>query len=116
MSMKGKPNTAQFKPPKDPTAFLEGGEADKAEKPLVAPAAVTTPPAATPPARAQSTVEQQAGLPPYPADRWDKALGNWKANVASGTKPADILAMLRTKYTLTAKQVAAIEALAQPAQ
>jgi len=50
MSMKGKPNTAQFKPPKDPTAFLEGGEADKAEKPLVAPAAVTTPPAATPPA------------------------------------------------------------------
>lgn len=49
MSMKGKPNTAQFKPPKDPTAFLEGGEADKAEKPLVAPAAVTTPPAATPP-------------------------------------------------------------------
>ena len=37
MSMKGKPNTAQFKPPKDPTAFLEGGEADKAEKPLVAP-------------------------------------------------------------------------------
>ena len=30
MSMKGKPNTAQFKPPKDPTAFLEGGEADKA--------------------------------------------------------------------------------------
>ena len=23
MSMKGKPNTAQFKPPKDPTAFLE---------------------------------------------------------------------------------------------
>ena len=52
MSMKGKPNTAQFKPPKDPTAFLEGGEADKAEKPLVAPAAVpvTAPPAATPPA------------------------------------------------------------------
>ena len=30
MSMKGKPNTAQFKSPKDPTAFLEGGEADKA--------------------------------------------------------------------------------------
>lgn len=41
MSMKGKPNTAQFKPPKDPTAFLEGGEADKAEKPLVAPAEET---------------------------------------------------------------------------
>ena len=47
MSMKGKPNTAQFKPPKDPTAFLEGGEADKAEKPAAAP--VAAPPAATPP-------------------------------------------------------------------
>lgn len=31
MSMKGKPNTSQFKTPKDPTAFLEGGQADKAE-------------------------------------------------------------------------------------
>ena len=50
MSMKGMPNTGQCKPPKDPAPFLEGGEAVKAEKPLVAPAAVTTPPAATPPA------------------------------------------------------------------
>ncbi|MBE9610943.1 hypothetical protein [Chitinilyticum piscinae] len=33
MSMKGKPNTAQFRQARDPTAFLEGGEADKAEKP-----------------------------------------------------------------------------------
>lgn len=48
MSMKGKPNTAQFKLPKDPTAFLEGGEADKAEKPMAVPAAVTLEPAATP--------------------------------------------------------------------
>ena len=50
MSMKGKPNTAQFKPPKAPPPSQEGGEADKAETPLVAPVAVTTPPAATPPA------------------------------------------------------------------
>ena len=48
MSMKGKPNTAQFKPRKDPSAFLEGGEADKAEKPLAAPAGVTPPPATKP--------------------------------------------------------------------
>lgn len=41
MSMKRKPNTAQFRQLKDPTAFLEGGEADKAEKPLMVPAAVT---------------------------------------------------------------------------
>ena len=43
MSIKGKPNTAQFKPSKDPTAFLEGGEADKVEKILIAPEAVTMP-------------------------------------------------------------------------
>lgn len=44
MSMKGKPDTAQFKKqPKDPSAFLEGGEADKAEKTLTAPAGVTPP-------------------------------------------------------------------------
>ena len=35
MSMKSKPNTAQFKLPKDPAAFLEGGEADKTEKPQI---------------------------------------------------------------------------------
>ena len=40
MSMKGKPNTSQFKTPKDPTAFLEGGEADKAEKLPNAPSVV----------------------------------------------------------------------------
>lgn len=50
MSMKGKPNTAQFKPPKDPTAFLEGGEADKTERLLVALPAVTPPTAAMLPA------------------------------------------------------------------
>ena len=49
MSMKGKPNTAQFMLPKDPTAFLEGGEADKAEKPVIAPVTVSPPLAATPP-------------------------------------------------------------------
>lgn len=30
--MKAKPNTDQFKPKKDPSDFLEGGAADKAEK------------------------------------------------------------------------------------
>ncbi len=45
MSMKGKPNTSQFKTPKDPTAFLEGGEADKAEKLPNAPSVVTAEPA-----------------------------------------------------------------------
>ncbi|WP_336696252.1 MULTISPECIES: hypothetical protein [Burkholderiales] len=49
MSMKGKPNTSQFRQPKDPTAFLEGGEADKAEKHLTLTAAAAQPPAAIPP-------------------------------------------------------------------
>lgn len=30
--MKSKPNTAQFKPSKDPSAFLEGGAADVADQ------------------------------------------------------------------------------------
>jgi|PersoiStandDraft_1058852.scaffolds.fasta_scaffold00978_14 hypothetical protein len=45
MSMKGKPNTSQFRLPKDPTAFLEGGEADKAEKSPVPSESVGLPPA-----------------------------------------------------------------------
>lgn len=49
MSMKSKPNTAQFNLAKDPSAFLEGGEADKAVKPLTAPTTVTPPSAAIPP-------------------------------------------------------------------
>jgi hypothetical protein len=43
MTMKSKPNTAQFKLTKDPAAFLEAGEADKPEKPLAASAPTTTP-------------------------------------------------------------------------
>lgn len=31
--MKAKPNTDQFKPAKDPAAFLEGGETDAASRP-----------------------------------------------------------------------------------
>lgn len=70
MSMKGKPNTAQFKPPKDPTAFLEGGEADKAEKPLVAPAAVATPPAAEETQRyGRARVQKIFNFPEELADR-----------------------------------------------
>lgn len=46
MSMKSKPNTAQFKLRKDPTAFIDGGEADNAEKRLAGPAASTPPSAA----------------------------------------------------------------------
>jgi hypothetical protein len=43
--MKAKPNTDQFKPKKDPSAFLEGGAADRAEK-LQPPAVISPAPTA----------------------------------------------------------------------
>jgi hypothetical protein len=76
MSMKGKPNTAQFKPPKDPTAFLEGGEADKAEKPLTTPApAATNPETEEAPRRSRGRVQKIFNFPEDLADRLrDEAL------------------------------------------
>jgi hypothetical protein len=51
--MKSKPNTAQFKPAKDPSAFLEGGAADVANQ-IKAPVSVVSetkkPQTQTPPA------------------------------------------------------------------
>lgn len=69
MSMKSKPNTAQFKLRKDPTAFIEGGEADQAEKPLTAPA--PTPPSAAEEARrrSRSRVQKIFNFPEELADR-----------------------------------------------
>lgn len=75
MSMKGKPNTAQFNLSKDPTAFLEGGEADKAEKPLGTPAASILPPAITQsaavevPRRGRGRVQKIFNFPEDLADR-----------------------------------------------
>lgn len=78
MSMKGKPNTAQFKPPKDPTAFLEGGEADKAEKSLAVTASAPLPIPAVPeesPRRGRGRVQKIFNFPEDLADRLrDEAL------------------------------------------
>lgn len=81
MSMKGKPNTAQFKPPKDPTAFLEGGEADKVEKPVTATATLAKPSIAMPPVtedaprRGRGRVQKIFNFPEDLADRLrDEAL------------------------------------------
>jgi hypothetical protein len=67
------------------------------------------------PARAQSTATQQAGRPPYPADKFANMKGTWAAQFAGGIKPADLIAMLKGKYSLTAEQEQEIEALAVPA-
>lgn len=52
-------------------------------------------------------------LPTYPDTKLQKALEQWKA---SGQKPADIIAMLSTRYTLTDEQKAQINALSQEPQ
>lgn len=74
MSMRSKPNTAQFKLPKDPTAFLEGGEADKAEKPLGAPVTGATLSASVSPAEekqryGRARVQKIFNFPEELADR-----------------------------------------------
>jgi hypothetical protein len=75
MSMKGKPNTAQFNLPKDPTAFLEGGEADKAGKPLATSEVAIAQPAATQlvageaPRRGRGRVQKIFNFPEDLADR-----------------------------------------------
>lgn len=75
MSMKSKPNTAQFKLPKDPAAFLEGGEADKTEKPLATSAASTSPSASilpvieVVPRRGRGRVQKIFNFPEDLADR-----------------------------------------------
>ena len=40
MSMKAKPNTAPFKPPRDPSAFLDGADGEKAAIPPASPAPI----------------------------------------------------------------------------
>jgi hypothetical protein len=81
MSMKGKPNTAHFKLPKDPTVFLEGGEAEKPENPMAVPSAMTLEPAASPsvaeeaPSHRRGRVQKIFNFPEYLADRLrDEAL------------------------------------------
>jgi hypothetical protein len=54
--MKAKPNTDQFKPKKDPSAFLEGGAADRAEKPQLP---IVTPPAPTAPQAIDAKVHRE---------------------------------------------------------
>ena len=44
--MKAKPNTDQFKPKKDPSAFLEGGAGDAADRADAVPPAPTAQPVA----------------------------------------------------------------------
>lgn len=62
----------------------------------------------------QETGEIRSALPDYPAPKFAAQLPKWKAAVDSGEKIEDLLAMLQSKYTLTAEKLAAINALAAP--
>ena len=54
-------------------------------------------------------------LPALPDPKFAKSLPNWAKSVAEGGKVSDLLAMLQSKYTLTAEQLTQINALDKPA-
>jgi hypothetical protein len=57
--------------------------------------------------------DARPALEPYPADRFAKNLPAWRGLVESGSKtPADIVAMVQSKATLTDEQIKAIHDLA----
>ncbi|MFZ5566011.1 MAG: hypothetical protein ACOY95_03310 [Pseudomonadota bacterium] len=60
----------------------------------------------------QQTTQQQPALPPYDQAKFEHNLkGAWAKRVADGGNPDDLLAMLKTRNTLTAEQEAAIKAI-----
>ena len=80
-----------------PTAEeMEGKWSDADEAAPPAPPAPTAPPE----------------LPAYPQGRFDAALPKWHERVAGGAAPANIIAMVATKYRLSEAQRATILALA----
>lgn len=62
-----------------------------------------------------ATGEISKTLPEIATKKFDVQLPKWKTAVDEGGKVSDLLAMLQSKYTLTAEQLAAINALATPA-
>ena len=61
-----------------------------------------------------ATGEISKVLPEFPAPKFVAQLPKWKHAVDEGGKVSDLLAMLQSKYTLSAEQLAAINALATP--
>lgn len=62
-----------------------------------------------------STGEISKALPAMPQPKFDAQLPKWSRAVAEGGKVSDLRSMLASKYTLSPKQLAAINALAKPA-
>lgn len=65
----------------------------------------------------KAQLETAAGsLPPYPADQFAQNLPKWQAAIAAGKKSAgEVIAIVQSKYTLTAQQQEAIRQCARPA-
>jgi len=62
--------------------------------------------------QAKAAPAGRAELPAYPSDTFSKKLPTWRKNVDEGGNVADLIAMLSSKYTLSAEQLRAINALA----
>lgn len=63
-------------------------------------------------AKVAPTQPARPALEPYPADKFAQNLPTWQSMVESGRKtPADIIAMVGSKYTLSDEQKRAIRAL-----
>ncbi|HAL70253.1 MAG TPA: phage recombination protein Bet [Verrucomicrobiales bacterium] len=63
----------------------------------------------------QTRTAERAALPACPAENFAKKLPTWRSQVEAGGAVADLLAMLQSKYTLSAEQIAEINALAPSA-
>ena len=61
-------------------------------------------------------LEAKGSLPAYPPGQFEQNLPKWQAAIAAGRKSADeVIAIVQSKYTLTAQQQEAIRQCAQPA-
>lgn len=69
--MKAKPNTDQFKLKKDPSAFLEGGAADTADRTEKPQAGAATPPALNPQPVVEAKVHREQKVFRLPLDLID---------------------------------------------
>lgn len=62
----------------------------------------------------QAAPPEAAPLPPYPADKFTENFQKWETAVANGRRPAEIVAMVSSKFALTPEQIAAIEEITTP--
>lgn len=94
--MRKKPDITGFASSKDPTAFLEGGTADVAERPIaVVPALPTQPVVAETPRRGRGRIQKIFNFPEDLADRLrDEAIARSRATGTRVTEKDIVVAAL----------------------